>query len=139
MGMAAGGKIKQTIDTDYFPKTWDPSLTTVFNLQILNSRFYSFVTGEEPRRPVIHAAIYAKYGLPFFEFPEEASGVYGDFSKVKSIAEIEDRVDKEVTPKVVPAKACKCCLLKNPAGPLREFRTVHDIVKELAEMKIAEL
>ncbi|KAF2275220.1 ubiquitin-domain-containing protein [Westerdykella ornata] len=154
MGIAAGGKIKQVIEVDRYPKdTWDPSKTTVFNVHIVDSSAYKQVTGHEPPETPIDAALYAKYGYPFFELPEEKSGIHGDFAAVKSVAQLDNRFEEHVVPRKVTLRARRGPDGKwtrrdahaeappgitNPAGPLREFRTVHDLEEQLMAPKIED-
>jgi hypothetical protein len=101
LSVAAGGKIKQVIHRDTQGSDWLPDKTTVINVQLLNSASYHDVTGEEPPTQPISAEEYKQYGYPFFKMYEETSGVAGDFSKVKSVAEIDKRADATVVPRVV--------------------------------------
>lgn len=103
MSVAAGGKIKQVINLDMFGKDWLPKQTTVFNVQIVNSSVYHTITGEGPPSIPPDASTYKQYGLPFFQFYEEPSGIFGDFGMVKSVAQIGGYTEEEVEPDVVPA------------------------------------
>ena len=90
MAIAAGGRIDQVIHRDFFPpKTWDKQNTVVFNVQILNTKAFEAITGKEASATPISAKTYRELGYPFFKMYEEKSQVSGDFSGVKSMAEIE--------------------------------------------------
>ena len=89
MGIAAGGRIKQTIVRDTSTRKWDPSQTVVFNVQILNTAHFRAVTGRVPPEPPIDAGTYAAMGYPFFTIYEEPSTVIGDFTGVRSVGEID--------------------------------------------------
>jgi hypothetical protein len=115
----------------------------VFNVQILNSASYHSVTGQDPPYQPISAEEHQQYGYPFFKMYEEPIGVAGDFSKVKSVAEIDQRADGLVVPRVVElgqgsgrVKSGLDINMTNPNGPLRPFRTVADLEKEMADCKI---
>lgn len=163
MSVAAGGKIKQVIWKDPHPESWAGPKTTVFNVQVLNSALYKAVTGSPPPMLPMDAQTYKRYGFPFFAMYEEPSGVFGEFSLVKSVAQIDKVNEEEVEPSVVqihrngdknahsgmiiPASIPACANfhfsftapigITNPAGPLREFRTVSDIEKELQNFNMA--
>ncbi|KAF2865627.1 integral membrane protein [Massariosphaeria phaeospora] len=146
MAIAAGGKISQVIHEDIFPDAWIPNSTTVLNVQILNSAAYKAVTGEAPPTMALDAATYKRYGLPFYSFYEEPSGIYGDFSMVKSVAQIDGEEEEHVKPKVVQLRHGNSrntgavpvqVGLTNPNGPLREFRTIHDLEKQLSGYHVA--
>ncbi|KAI1085688.1 hypothetical protein F5B20DRAFT_587646 [Whalleya microplaca] len=91
MGLAAGGRIKQSIKPDDQPSsTWDIGASIMFNIQILDAESFAEVTGVPPQPSPINAQTYAQYDYPFFEiWGEENTGIKGDFSKVKSVAQIE--------------------------------------------------
>ena len=102
MNIAAGGNIKQVIHRDKVDSTrWQPERTTTVNVQILNSMAYRNVTGKSPPTEPISAETYEAHNLPFFQVYEEASGIHGNFDKVKSMAEIDDRDETDVNPPVV--------------------------------------
>jgi hypothetical protein len=143
MSVAVGGKIEQAIVLDKHGGDWISDRTTVFNVQILNSAVYKAVTGRNPPTRPLDARTYAEHGLPFFKLYEETlSGISGDFGMVKSVAQIDKEADEEVQPAVVGigghGKAAKDIGLINPDGPMRPFRTVDDIKKELGGYHVAD-
>ncbi|TDZ24343.1 hypothetical protein Cob_v003143 [Colletotrichum orbiculare MAFF 240422] len=91
MGLAAGGLISQIIETDVHPAdTWDVEASVMVNLQILDVESFCTVTGLPPPETPVDAAMYAQYDYPFFEiWGEEKTGIKGDFSGVKSVAQID--------------------------------------------------
>lgn len=91
MGLAAGGLIKQTINADPNPAdVWDKDAAVMLHLQIFDPASYSDVTGNPaPSTPATQEE-YAKHGWPYFEiWNEEKTGVKGDFSEVKSVAQMK--------------------------------------------------
>jgi ubiquitin len=145
MSFAAGGKIRQVIYPDQKAGDWHADRTTVFNVQVLNSVVYKEVTGTAPPSNPPNAQTYKQYGLPFFEMYEEPSGISGDFGLVKSVGEIDDTLDALVKPKVVTigeggkgksASGDESGLV-NTNGPLREFRTVGDLLDEFEGRHVA--
>tara|TARA_R110002003_G_scaffold214_6_gene16056 strand:+ start:5218 stop:5604 length:387 start_codon:yes stop_codon:yes gene_type:complete len=102
MNIAPSGRIKQVIHPDILdPSKWQSGFTTTINTQILNSSAYRAVTGKNPPNEPISAETYKEHGYPFFKVYEEPSGVFGDFTKVKSIAEIDKRDETDVNPPVI--------------------------------------
>jgi hypothetical protein len=103
MGVGAGGIIKQYIcKDDNDPNIWESDSGTIFNIQILNSAVFKSVTGEDPPETPITAKTYAEHGLPYYAiYDEKPSGIKGDFSGVKSVAE----KDLEGVPSLDKAKA----------------------------------
>ena len=89
MSIAAGGKISQVIHADQNGDEWLSDRTTVFNVQVLNSKAYKAVTGQRPPFKPLSARTYKKHGFPFFAVYEEPSGISGDFDTVNSVAEID--------------------------------------------------
>lgn len=134
MSVAVGGEIKQNITADDHGADWQPSRTTVFNVQILNAAFYQAVTGKEPPTRPMTAAKYAEHGLPFFKLYEEPSNVHGAFNAVKSIAQIEGREEKNVKPRTIAINAPRVGLV-NPLGPALPFRTLADMKAQLQAQK----
>lgn len=67
---------------------------------------------------------------------EEPSAIHGNFDKVKSIAQIDEDEDMEVKPRTVAINRPPVGLAK-PHGPLREFRTVADLKKQLEQVHVA--
>ena len=96
MNLAAGGEIKQYIQTDpHSPDVWNTEKTTVFNVQIVNAAAYQSVTGMPPPPCPVDEATYKAQGLPFFDIPEETSSISGDFAAVEShdLAELKSQLD----------------------------------------------
>ncbi|GKT47966.1 uncharacterized protein ColSpa_08147 [Colletotrichum spaethianum] len=91
MGLAAGGLIKQSIEADTHPADiWDVEASVMMNLQILDVESFCAVTGQPAPNTPVDAQSYANSGYPFSEiWGEEKSGIKGDFSGVKSVAQIE--------------------------------------------------
>lgn len=154
--IARGGQIKQAIHEDMYPCTlWHAAHTMAFNVQLLNSHVFEYVTGDAPPKTPVTVETYAQAGYPFFSIYEESSDVHGNFSKVKSVAELDGKTDAIVKPHVVQLAASgrratqeyeelKKIVedesgLLDPAGPLTTFRTVEDLRKEVKEMSIAKI
>ncbi|CCF44765.1 integral membrane protein [Colletotrichum higginsianum] len=98
MGLAAGGLINQTIEADQHPAdAWDVEASVMLNLQILDVESFCAVTGQPAPDTPVDAQSYADSGYPFFEiWGEEKSGIAGEFSEVKSVAQIEaERAEAE--------------------------------------------
>ena len=79
--------------------------------------------------------------MPFFKMYEEPSGIFGEFSQVKSITEIDENTEGVVEPDTITispsaAKAAPPGLV-NPDGPLRPFRTVDDLRREYSSYHVA--
>ncbi|OLN83089.1 hypothetical protein CCHL11_09645 [Colletotrichum chlorophyti] len=91
MGLAAGGLIKQTIETDdRLSDSWDVEASVMVNLQILDVESFCAVTGQPAPSTPVDAKTYADHGYPFFEiWGEEKTGIKGEFEEVKSVAQIE--------------------------------------------------
>jgi hypothetical protein len=89
MGIATGGMIKQTVLKDNSdPSIWDPEIGTILNVQILNSAIFEAVTGRAPPKTPVTAKAYGDHGYPYYHiWNETLSGIEGDFSGVKSVAE----------------------------------------------------
>ena len=148
MGIAAGGKITQVIKKDLTKEDkWHKNISIAFNVQILNSNSFRDITGKAPPSTPVSATTYAQHGYPFFKLYEEPSDVKGDFSKVKSVAEIDNKDEEDID---VPIKTVKLNdspaystdndlfsvsgNIVNPAGPFTKFRHISEIEAEVAKM-----
>ncbi|KUJ20107.1 uncharacterized protein LY89DRAFT_682890 [Mollisia scopiformis] len=91
MGIAAGGLIRQAILRDpHASEVWDCKNVTTFFVQLLNANLLELVTSIAPPPSPITAELYAAAGLPFFSLPDEPkTGIYGKFSGVKSIGQMD--------------------------------------------------
>lgn len=137
MGIAPGGHIDQVVKEDAGRFEWNPSQTKVFNVQILNSLYFKQVTGVPPPTSPISIATYSAYGFPFFAMYEEPSTVAGQFSTVKSIAQMDDTSDPLTAPRVVDItnKISPSDLpggktdvgFFNPSGPIVAFVSVREL------------
>jgi hypothetical protein len=144
MGIGAGGIIRQYIcKDDNDPNIWDSDGGTIFNVQVLNSADFKSVTGEDPPETPITAKTYAEHGFPYYAiYDEKPSGIKGDFSGVKSVAE----KDLEGVPSLEKAKAVAEVIedTNNPVVLLDEngkhigFRPV-SVMKEELIKKLGEL
>ncbi|RYP73987.1 hypothetical protein DL771_003298 [Monosporascus sp. 5C6A] len=160
MGIAAGGKIKQTIARDrYDPMIWEDQVTLTIPVHILNSAAFHAVTGHNPPQCPINASTYAEAHLPFFDLYEEPSSVAGDFEALKSVNEIEqdrglaEESEPSVKPRLVKLDRHGRAIptgsqvdlsaivddpdgILSPAGPLRELRTLADLERELKSLTL---
>lgn len=83
----------------------------------------------------MEAATYAALGFPFYKMYEEPTGIHGDFSKVKSVAELNKSKEATIHPRAVLIKSPVG--LTNPNGPLLPFRTARDLMKEYSGYHVA--
>ncbi|KAF2839303.1 hypothetical protein M501DRAFT_1011167 [Patellaria atrata CBS 101060] len=128
MGIAAGGLIKQSIIRDtYDSGVWDRSLTTLFNVQILDSATFSQITGQDPPPTPITAETYAENDLPYFQlYDEKPSGLKGSFDGLKSVNQIDKKNPETKAESIAEVSKSHNHLVitlgaRNPARP---FRTV---------------
>ncbi|KAK1633684.1 integral membrane protein [Colletotrichum phormii] len=137
MGLAAGGLITQTIEADKYPAdVWDVEASVMMNLQILGVESFCAVTGQPAPDTPINAQSYANHGYPFFEiWGEEKTGIKGDFSEVKSVAQLgaerAEAAGKEYKEEEsVPVRIVQL-------GPFRStFRPVEVLKKELEGLRL---
>ncbi len=126
IGVEADRTVKQVIlEDNEDPSAWVRTSTITIPVHILTTRLFRDIAGQHPPRCPVLARSYAKAGLPFFEFPEKASGISGTFA---------DDEAKSVNPRAVtidPKTIDDPDGLVNPDGPLRAFRTLKDLRDEL--------
>ncbi|KAK5996409.1 Uba52-like protein [Cladobotryum mycophilum] len=104
MSVAAGGQIKQNI-VNLPRRDYQNSTTIAFQVQILNSAHFRFITSQEPPRCPISAKDYAALGLPFFSPYEEPTTLCGDFSTMRSMNHIDGA--EETSLKDIPIMGTK--------------------------------
>ncbi|RYO99412.1 hypothetical protein DL764_006807 [Monosporascus ibericus] len=160
MGIAAGGKIKQTIAQDrHDPRIWEDQVTLTIPVHILNTAAFRAVTGHTPPPCPIDASTYAEAHLPFFGLYEEPSSIAGHFEALKSVNEIEqdrglaEMSEPSVKPRLVKLDRHGRAIptgsqvdlsaavddpdgILSPAGPLCEFRTLADLERELKSLML---
>jgi len=92
MGLGAGGRIQQEIYEDVRPlDDWDSSATSRCFVHLCNSIAWHQITGQRPPHPPFDAAVYAKHGLPWFDYyREDIAAVPGSpiLKKLKSVFQI---------------------------------------------------
>lgn len=89
ISLAAGGFIKQDVVPLPQRSDYHKTTTTTFHVQILNSASFQAITGCPAPPTPVSAEEYAAKGLPFFVLYEEPSTLAGDFSGVRSVADID--------------------------------------------------
>jgi len=93
MGLAAGGRMKQSIYPDpHGIDTWDASRTSRVFVHIVNSELWREITGEEPPASPITARDYAAHGLPWFTLYDEQLGALtatSTLANVKSVKQMD--------------------------------------------------
>ena len=161
MGIGAGGHISQSICKDNgSADAWHKEALVVFNVQMLNAAVFKNVTGLQPPASPINAATYAQYGFPFFKLVDEKpSGIGGGFENVKSVNEIDGKVDENlefplvhmdqlghhIHPESVTVKGEENVWkstatgdILNPLGPMSEFRSVKELEEELSSLNFVD-
>jgi hypothetical protein len=100
MGLAAGGRMKQSIYPDpHGIDAWDTTGTSRVFVHIVNSAMWREITGEEPPASPITARDYAAHKLPWFALYDEQLGALSEtaaLAKVKSVKEVD--ADKSKKP-----------------------------------------
>ncbi|KAK6542244.1 hypothetical protein TWF694_006207 [Orbilia ellipsospora] len=99
LSIGAGAKIKQTIIEDSVdPNEWGVTASRTFNITILDPSYFEQISGMAAPPTPINYTTYRKLGLPFFDiYNEPDSKVSGDFSKVKSVRELDQMNGVEQT------------------------------------------
>lgn len=90
MGIAAGGRIKQSIIKDkYGKKAWDKTKTAKAVVRIVNSEVYRLITGQKAPPSPVTAENYVRAGIPWFNYPETHIPGLEKASKFQRILTIE--------------------------------------------------
>jgi hypothetical protein len=113
LSLGAGGKIKQSIIEDANdPRIWDLANSRLVNIQLVNSAVFEEITTFLTPKTPISMQTYLESGLPFYDiYHETPSKIAGEFSRVKTLAEIDAardvKPDFEYDP--VNPPACSRC------------------------------
>lgn len=98
MGLAAGGRMKQSIYPDpHGIGTWDETNTSRVFVHIVDSMTWREITGEEAPPSPITARDYASHGLPWFSLYDETLGALPEtatLANVKSVKEMDAEKSK---------------------------------------------
>jgi hypothetical protein len=147
MAIAAGGKIVQEIVQDVsMASEWRNQAPITFNLQLLDAACFEAVTGQAPPPTPITAEVYHRYGLPFFNLPEEPSSIHGDFSSIKSLMTLEGKDEEHLDFPVEIIKNAKAVAKRagdfslNPIGPIAStFRHVTDLKDAIKALSLESM
>jgi hypothetical protein len=93
MGMAAGGRMEQSIYPDpYGADTWDNAKTARVYVHIVNSMLYEQITGRKAPDTPVTAKTYAEHGYPWYDLYDEHLGDVDPsevLAGVKSVKEVD--------------------------------------------------
>jgi hypothetical protein len=114
LSIGIGADIKQNIARDVNdPRIWNTADAKLVNIQVINSvAFESITRMRTPPTPVCYQT-YIKAGLPFYDvYQEQFTSFAGDFSKVRTISEVDAEVGSKLGVKFDPLQptVCKMCL-----------------------------
>lgn len=134
MGIAAGGRIKQSIVRDTTePHTWDGARFTTVRIHVVNSESFKRIVGKNPPISPITSKTYKKLGLPYFNiYHEKKSGIKGNFNGVKSV----NQFDKEAVQEVDESEAHHIVDL-NERGERPPFRHVKELENKMRMLRIS--
>jgi hypothetical protein len=91
MGLAAGGRMKQSIYKDpHGIDTWDLDNSSRLFVHIVNSEMWREITGEEPPASPVTAKDYASHKLPWFELYDEAVPALDGSKKLDSLKSVKE-------------------------------------------------
>jgi hypothetical protein len=92
MGLAPGGRMRQEImEDDYKLDDWDTENTSRCFVHLCNSMVWRQITGTEPPTVPLTANEYAKAGMPWFEYYDDACKPLpgsATLAKLKSVGEL---------------------------------------------------
>ncbi|KAB2578679.1 Ubiquitin-60S ribosomal protein L40 [Lasiodiplodia theobromae] len=140
MGLAAGGRIKQSIVRDTtVPTFWDGARTTTANIHIVNSTVFKQITGIDPPETPITAKTYEEAGHPYFDiWNEKPSGIKGGFEGVRSVNQIDKESEQNGATRAaiqeVENSTSHPIVKLDRCGKRQRFRHVKDLEEELEEL-----
>jgi len=113
LGFAAGGRISQKIIRDRLPPTaYDQDNGKRLHVTVLNSAYFTAVTGHSPPTSPINAKTYQKLGLPWFTlFDEKIPGFVNasSLSGIQSISALDSsrKLGGQVTETQIACTYCE--------------------------------
>jgi len=112
MGLGAGGRIRQEIYQDGRPvDAWDSSATSRCFVHLCNSVVWQQITGQKPPHPPFKAAIYAKHGLPWFDYYRDDIGALHGSSILKKLKSVFHVARNKVEPSLVKQESVEPTLI----------------------------
>ena len=113
MGLAAGGRIKQTIPKDPNPRAWNKTAMKMINIQMVNSVAFEAITGLVPPMPTISFEDYAKAKIPYYIHDQANSYLICEqFDSISTVSEIDTAKGVKSLESLKPETTlvgCVCC------------------------------
>jgi hypothetical protein len=98
MGLGAGGRMRQEIYADdHGIDTWEPDPADRARIDLVDALAFEAITGLEAPPPVVDAATYTRFGLPWFDVIDPTGrdiAAAERLRSVRSIADLEGRRDE---------------------------------------------
>jgi hypothetical protein len=102
MGLGAGGRMRQEIYADERPlNAWDTTAKSRCFVHLCNSILWQQITGQKPPHPPFNAAVYAKYGLPWFDYYREDIAALPGSSVLKKLKSVFQIARNKVEPSLL--------------------------------------
>jgi len=128
MGMAAGGRMEQSIYPDpHGPRAWDNARTGRVYVHIVNSMLYEQITGRKAPDTPVTARTYAEHGYPWFDLYDEHLGDVDPseaLAGVKSVKEMDAvkgfEPQQDDDPVHVPDHVVRKLHVSTPKGVVRD-------------------
>lgn len=91
MGLAAGGRMKQSIYPDpHGIDTWDQSNYARVYVHLVNSQMWTAITGEPMPSTPVTAQAYAEHNLPWFDLYDEHKGDIASSKTLKGVKSVKE-------------------------------------------------
>ena len=104
MGLGAGGKIAQRIHPDrYGIETWDPAGAVSVAVHLVTAEDFRALTGRPAPPSPVSAETYAKHGLPWFDYYDEAAGDVAPVPELAGLTGTADDPGSETSVPIDPA------------------------------------
>jgi len=102
MGLGAGGRMRQEIFKDRRPlNAWDTTASSRCFVHLCNSAVWGQITGQKPPHPPFDAAVYAKHGLPWFDYYRDDIEALPGSSVLKNVKSVFQIAKSKVEPSLL--------------------------------------
>jgi hypothetical protein len=103
MGLGAGGRMRQEIYADdHGVDTWEPEPAATVRIELVDALAFEALTGRTAPPPVVDAAVYTRFGLPWFDLIEPTGRDLAAAERLRAVRSIADLEERREEPLPIP-------------------------------------
>lgn len=103
LGVAAGGRLRQEIYADeHGLDTWQPEPLATVHVDLVDALAFEALTGRAAPPPVVDAATYTQFGLPWFDLLDTAGQHLAAAQRLAGVRSLADLTGRDEAPLPIP-------------------------------------